>query len=139
MEKYAFLSKEWIEKVRELRQSHLNEFGPPPLDIVVKMNQIVTEIPFGEGEIKAYIDSSPGFIDIELGELPDADITLKIDYETAKAIFVNMDVQAAMSAFMAGKIRVTGDFTKLLALQGIITPDELNAGSISEKIKDLTS
>lgn len=138
MEKYPFLSQEWIEKVRELRQSHLKEYGSPAVDIVIKMNQIVTEIPFGTGELRTYIDSSPGFIDIEIGELPDAELTMKIDYETAKAILVNMDVQVAMGAFMAGKIRITGDFTKLLALQGMLSPNDLNPGDITSKIQDLT-
>lgn len=139
MEKFPFLSKEWIVKVRELRQSHLDEFGPTSFDVAVKINQIVTDMPFGDGELKAYIDSTPGFIDIELGELSDADVVMKIDYETAKAILVNMDVQQAMSAFMAGKIRVTGDFTKLMSLQGAISAGDLNPGGIADKIKDLTS
>ena len=125
--------------MRELRQSHLDEFGPTSFDVAVKINQIVTDMPFGDGELKAYIDSTPGFIDIELGELSDADVVMKIDYETAKAILVNMDVQQAMSAFMAGKIRVTGDFTKLMSLQGAISAGDLNPGGIADKIKDLTS
>ena len=139
MEKYQFLSPEWIEKVRDLRQQHVDEHGKPNMDVLIRMNQIVTDIPFEPGELQTFIDSSTGFIDIEVGQLPDADITMRIDYETAKAVFVNLDVQAAMAAFMAGKIRITGDFTKLLALQGVVSPDGLNPDDFASKIKDLTA
>ncbi len=139
MEKYPFLSPEWINKVRELRQAHVEEYGKPSMDVVIKMNQVVTDIPFGNEDLEVYIDSSGGFIDIELGQLEDAEISIRVDYETAKAVFVNLDIQAAMAAFMSGKIRITGDFSKLLALQGMVSPDGLNPDDIASKIKDLTA
>ncbi len=139
MEKYPFLSPEWIDKVRELRQAHVEEYGTPAMDVLIRMNQVVTDIPFGTGELEVYIDSSGGFIDIELGQLSDAEIAIRIDYETAKAVFVNLDVQAAMAAFMAGKIRITGDFSKLMALQGMASPDALGSDDITAKIQELTA
>ena len=50
--------------------------------------------------------------------LEGTDLKITLDYETAKALLIDGNSQAAMSAFMAGKIRVDGDMSKLLAMQG---------------------
>ncbi|MDA8102231.1 MAG: SCP2 sterol-binding domain-containing protein [Nitrospiraceae bacterium] len=139
MDKYQFLSREWIDKVRELRQAYVDEHGKPAADFEIRMNQVVTDIPFGDGELKTYIDTTNGFLDMELGELPDAEVTVRIDYETAKSIFVNLDVQAAMTAFMSGRIRITGDFTKLMSLQGAVSPEGLNPDEVAKRIQEITS
>ena len=47
---------------------------------------------------------------------------MTVDYVTARALLVEGNPQAAMSAFMAGKIRVDGDLAKLMAVQGA-SPD----------------
>jgi hypothetical protein len=139
LDKYPFLSTEWIDKVRELRKEYVDTNGIPATDTSIRMNQIVTEVPFGGGELATYIDTTSGFVDIEMGQLEDADITIRIDYNTAKAIFVEMDAQVAMSAFMQGKIKVTGDFTKLVALQGQFAPGESNPQVMIDLLKEITA
>ncbi|MDA8277312.1 MAG: SCP2 sterol-binding domain-containing protein [Actinomycetota bacterium] len=139
MDKYPFLSPEWIDKVRELRKEYVDTNGIPATDTSIRMNQIVTEVPFGGGELATYIDTTSGFVDIEMGQLEDADITIRIDYNTAKAIFVDMDAQVAMSAFMQGKIKVTGDFTKLVALQSQFAPGESNPQVMIDILKEITA
>jgi putative sterol carrier protein len=47
-----------------------------------------------------------------------ADLTMSTDMDTARAVFVSGDQQAGMQAFMAGKVRVQGDMTKLMMQQG---------------------
>jgi putative sterol carrier protein len=42
---------------------------------------------------------------------------MSTDIDTARAVFVSGDQQAGMQAFMAGKVRVQGDMTKLM-MQG---------------------
>jgi putative sterol carrier protein len=54
---------------------------------------------------------------MDLGHLDDAELTVTLDYDTAKAILVDGNPQAGMQAFMAGKIKVQGDMTKLMAMQ----------------------
>ena len=49
-----------------------------------------------------------------IGLLDDADVTLTTDYGTAKDVFVSGNQQAGMQAFMAGKVKVQGDMTKLM-------------------------
>lgn len=100
------------------------------------MNQIVTELPFGEGELHIYVDTSQGFLDMEIGELDDPDIIIALDYATAKALFVDMNPQAGIEAFMTGKIRVTGDMTKLMSLQGAMSQNGVDI--IGQQIKDMT-
>ena len=52
-----------------------------------------------------------------IGQLDDADVTLTTDYVTAKDVFVSGNPQAGMQAFMAGKVKVQGDMTKLMMAQ----------------------
>jgi putative sterol carrier protein len=60
-----------------------------------------------------------------------------VDYETAKAIIVDQNPQAGMQAFMAGKVKVQGDMTKLMAMQ-TAQPDPA-AVELGQKIKDMTA
>lgn len=136
MEKFEFLSPEWIEKVKEIRETHRDDEGSPA--ITIRMNQLVTNLPFGSNELRTFVDTSSGILEIELGEVENADVSVVIDYATAKAIFVDLDSQAAIQAFMAGRIKVTGDLTKLMALQGTMAPNETGA-KIAQMIKDVTA
>ena len=134
MAKYPFLSEEWMAEAKKIREEYKGKTAPAAHK--VKMNQIITEVPFGEGTINAYMDSSSGEMEMELGHLDDAEVTVTVDYATAKAIFVDQNPQAGMQAFMSGKIKVQGDMTKLMAM-GQAAPDPA-AAEIAGKIKDIT-
>ena len=129
-----FLSDEWMAEAKKIREEFAGK-GTPPAH-AVRMNQIITDVPFGDGTINAYMDTSGGDIDMELGHLENPDLTVTIDYETAKAIFVDGNPQAGMQAFMAGKIKVQGDMTKLMAMQSG-TPDP-TAQEVAARIKEIT-
>ena len=103
----------------------------------VKINQVVTDVPFGEGTVKSYLDTSSGEVVMALGQLDDADATVTTDYVTAKAIFVDQDPAAGMQAFLGGKITVQGDMMKLMAMQTAMPTDEASQ-QISEEIKAIT-
>lgn len=135
MAKYPFLSEEWMEEAHKIREEFHGQVSAPAH--VVRMNQIITDVPFGDGgPIKAYMDTSEGELELDLGELENPDLTVTVDYETAKAIFVEQNPQAGMQAFMAGKIKVTGDMTKLMAMQSQ-APDPV-AQQVAERIKEIT-
>ena len=104
---------------------------------VVRMNLVVNEVPFGEGQISAHLDTTEGMIDIETEHLEDPDLTVHVDYATAKAILVEGNSQAGMQAFMAGKVRVEGDMTKLMALQTGGGPDE-RAAEMAMRLRAIT-
>ena len=131
---YKFLSDEWMTEAKKVREEFAGK-GTPAAH-AVRMNQIITDVPFGDGTINAYMDTSGGDIDMEIGHLENPDLTVTIDYETAKAIFVDGNPQAGMQAFMAGKIKVQGDMTKLMAMQSG-APDP-TAQEVAARIKEIT-
>jgi putative sterol carrier protein len=114
--KYPFLSDEWIEQSRKIRDEYQGKV--PEISVTVRMNQIVNEVPFGEGIIRSHIDTSSGRVELELDHLDNPDLTVTLAYSTAKALLVDGDAAAAMNAFLSGRIKVDGDITKMLALQG---------------------
>jgi len=131
---YAFLSDEWLEAAKAIREEYAGKGAPAAH--VVRMNQIITEVPFGDGTIEAHMDTSSGELDMDIGHLENPDLTVTLDYATAKAILVEGNPQAGMQAFMAGKIKVQGDMTKLMAMQQG-TPDPVQA-EVAAKIQEIT-
>jgi putative sterol carrier protein len=132
--KYHFLSDEWMTEADKIREEYKGK--TPPAAHAVKMNQIITDVPFGEGTIEAHMDTSSGELEMDMGHIDAPDVTVTLDYETAKAIFVEGNPQAGMQAFMAGKIKVQGDMTKLMAMQsGAPSPEQ---AELATKIKDIT-
>ena len=119
-----FLSDAWIENARDLRAEYEERIPKPP--IAVKMNVIVTDIDHRDDDLHGHINSADGDVIIEKGHLDDPELTVTVDYPTAKAAFVTRDPQAVMQAFFAGKILVEGDVSRLLALQAEPpTPDTI--------------
>ncbi|MCP3993229.1 MAG: SCP2 sterol-binding domain-containing protein [Actinomycetia bacterium] len=121
MAAHPFLSDAWIEAARALRARYRDQMPPPP--IPVRLNVVITEIPHRDEELEGHVDSTAGQTIIEHGHLAKPDLTITIDYATAKAAFVTRDQQAVMVAFFSGRIFVDGDASKLLALQAT-QPDE---------------
>ena len=134
MAKHPFLSQEWMDEARKVREEYKGK--TPPIAHQVRMNQVITEVPFGEGTLQSHLDTSSGELVMEEGHLDEVDLTVTLDYETAKAIFVEGNPQAGMQAFMAGKIKVQGDMTKLMAMQQ--TAPDPTAAEIQQRIKDIT-
>jgi putative sterol carrier protein len=132
--KYPFLSEEWLTEVRKLGEEHQGGGG---VAHVVKMNQIITDVPFGDGTINAHMDTSSGEMEMETGHIDGADVKVTLDYDTAKAIFVDGNPQAGMQAFMAGKVKVQGDMTKLMAMQA--APPDPKAQEFAQKVKEMTA
>ena len=115
MPTYPFLSDEWIEAAKAIREEYEGKGAAVPH--VMKMNLVITEVPFGDGNIDAHMDTTSGELQLDTGHLEGEDLTVTVDYATAKAIFVDGNPQAGMQAFMAGKIKVQGDMTKMMAMQ----------------------
>lgn len=129
-----FLSDEWIDDARKLREEYRGRaqlYAEP-----VRMNHVITDVPFGEGVIQSHLDTTDGALEIDLGHLEHPDVTLTLDYASARAIFVNQDREAAMQAFMGGKIKVQGDMAKLLAM--LQEPVDPMAVEVAARIKAIT-
>ncbi len=140
MPTYPFLSDEWIAEARKIR----SEMADPdretaPESASVRMNQVITDVPFGEGRLDAHLDTSSGTLEMETGHLEDPDVTVTLDYATAKAIFVDGTLDAGMKAFMEGRVRVQGDMQKLIsAMQQLAPPDAGAVDQAQAKIREIT-
>lgn len=134
MAKHAFLSEEWVAAAKEVREQFAGKTAPPAHK--VKMNLHITDVPFGTGEVDAHMDTSGDEMAMDLGHISGEDLTVTVDYATAKAIFIEGNPQAGMQAFMAGKIKVQGDMTKLMAMQsGAVDPA---AAEVAAAIAEIT-
>jgi hypothetical protein len=133
---HPFLSPEWIDEARKIREEFRGRAIPiPPM----RMNQIITDVPFGPGSLDAHLDTTAGEMEMELGHLDDAEVKISLPYGVAKALFVDANAEAAMNAFMSGHIKVEGDMTKLLALQGTGASSDPLAQEIAQRLKSITS
>jgi len=140
MSRYPFLSEEWISAARAIYDAHRGE--TPALPVVLRANLNITEVPFGTDPLEAHLDTSSGELQLDLGHLDDADVTLTMGYETAKAQIVSQDNAAVMQAFMQGKIKIEGDMGKVLQLatgaQGGGPDTQALARSIAEELQQIT-
>ncbi len=131
---YPFLSDEWMVAAREVYDRHALEAHEFPHK--VRINLVATDVPFGEGKVKAFIDTSAGMLRMDLGELDKPDVTVTTDYQLARAAFVLQDQTAVMQAFMAGRVKIQGDMTKLMVMQ--VTPPDDTARTVAAEIKAIT-
>ncbi len=132
---YPFLSDGWITAARALRAEYEGRIPEPPA--AVRLNTIVTDSPHHDGPLDGHIDTTRGEIIIDEGHIDSPDLTVTVDYATAKAAFVTRDPQAVMASFLSGKILVEGDVMKLMVLQST-QPDAL-AVEMFERLDALTA
>ena len=133
---YPFLSEEWMNEARSIRNKYADQV--PDVAASIRINQVTTDVPFGDGTVHSYIDTSSGTLMMELGDLDEPDATITIDYDTAKAMFVDQDQAVAMQAFMSGKIVVQGDMMTMMALQTAKPTTEVSE-KIAEEVRAITN
>jgi hypothetical protein len=142
---YQFLSPEWIDAVRAVRDEFEAKAGVTIPAIAVKANVVVTDAPFAEPEVHGSLDTSSGQLRIEPGHVAKPDFTATLDYDTARALLVGDDPNAVMQAFFGGKIRLAGDSSKLLVMQASVqppapgSPEAALAGEIAQRIRAITA
>ena len=133
---HEFLSDDWMSAVHAIRDKYADE--APPVPYKIRMNQVISGAPFDDGtDIHIYMDTSDGTMKLEKGELESPEVTISTDWDTARKIFVDQDQAAGMQAFMAGKIKVQGDMTKLMMMNAV-QPDEV-AKKVAAEIKEITA
>ncbi|MGH9009828.1 MAG: SCP-2 sterol transfer family protein [Acidimicrobiia bacterium] len=132
MTKHLFLSDPWFDEVRRL---HDAAGGAAPEGAEVRMNLMIQSSPF-DGDLAMHLAVAGGRADWGKGHLDDAEVTLTLAYDTAKVIFVEGDPQAAIEAFMAGRIIVQGDITKLMVMQS--TGPGSAASDLTNALQEIT-
>ena len=133
---HPFLSEAWINAARDIRHKYADSV--PTIEALVRINVITTKVPFGEGNINAYINTSEGSLDMDLGQLESPDLTITTDYDTARQLFVDQDPTASMQAFMGGRIKVEGDITRLMMLQTTMPQTDITF-EVAAAIKAITA
>ena len=124
---YTFLSDQWLEEAAKLRDE-VGAGTDAPSDL--QINVVVTGGPEGDREVHMANGSfGTGLID-------GAPTKLTVPFDVAKQVFVEGNQQAAMQAFMGGQIKVEGDMTKLMAMQGGAPSPEQQ--KLQEKLKEMT-
>jgi putative sterol carrier protein len=110
-----FLSQEWANDVTTALNNHQgfkNAIGAADLGV-----QFHTE-GGPDGDVDYYLKSSGGTSNMAVGTLDDADVTVKQSYETATQIATgDLNTQ---TAFMTGKLKVSGNLAKLMMHQNAI-------------------
>ena len=110
-DKYQFLSDDWFAAVDTLIQQHAG-------DAAAGQNLVMNlEVANGDDKVLFHMGAKDGATLFGKDHLDGADLTMSTDIDTARAVFVSGDQQAGMQAFMAGKVRVQGDMTKLMMAQ----------------------
>jgi len=132
MARYPFLSDDWMTAARGVYEAHRGE--APAMPVEVKANLNIVETPLGVDALRAHLDTSEGEIEIDLGHLERADVTLTMGYETAKALIVTQDQQAVMQAFMGGRIKIEGDMAKLMLLANAGMSGGPETAAVAQKI-----
>jgi putative sterol carrier protein len=110
-----FLSEEWAQEASDALNSHdgfKNAIGAA--DLGIQFN--TTDTP--DGEVDYYLSTSGGVATLAIGSLEGADVTVKQNYETAAAIAKGeLNTQ---TAFMTGKLKVSGNLAKLMMHQSAV-------------------
>ena len=111
-DKYVFLSDEWFDAAGKLVAEH-SAGGPPAPNLVMNL-----EVADADGKTTQFhMGSRDGATLFGKGHTDGADLTLATDIDTAREVFVANNPAAGMQAFMAGKVRIQGDMSKLMMAQ----------------------
>ena len=128
---YPFLSDDWFTAAKAIRDE-AGDIGPPGGNEIT-LNVTVVEGPMGDTEMHL----ANGVFD--RGHVDDAPTKATVPYEVARALFVDGNPQAAMQAFMNGQLRIEGDISKIMAVQGAAmspSPEQLH---MQERLRGITA
>jgi putative sterol carrier protein len=113
---YMFLSEEWATAVTAALNAHPGfKSAISNADLGLQFN--VTDAP--DGAISYYMKAAGGTAELSLGTVEGADVTVGQSYETATAI--SKGELNTQTAFMTGKLKVSGNLAKLMMHQGAIS------------------
>ena len=123
-----WLSQEWLDEGKKLAEGQPERPGAS-----ARMQYVVTGGP--DGDIKYYWVLENGkLLESQVGEMPDPEVTLTQSYEDAKKI--QQGELDANAAFMQGRVKVTGNMAKLMALLPLTNAPEYK--QLQEQIMAIT-
>jgi alkyl sulfatase BDS1-like metallo-beta-lactamase superfamily hydrolase len=123
-----WLSQEWLDESKKLAEGQPERPGAS-----ARMQYVVTGGP--DGDIKYYWVLENGKLqESQLGEMSDPEVTLTQSYDDAKKI--QQGELDANAAFMQGRVKVTGNMAKLMALLPLTNAPEYK--ELQEQIGAIT-
>ena len=126
---FQFLSQEYLDEYVRRSQEQPQRPGTS-----VRVQYVATEGP--DGDIFYYWIVEDGHIlEAKLGELSEPDFTLAMSY--ADLVAVEKRELDAQTAFMGGKMKVTGNMGKLISMLPLTNADEWKA--LQEEMRALTT
>jgi hypothetical protein len=123
-----YLSQEWLDEGRKLAEGQPERPGAS-----ARMQYVVSGGP--DGDVKYYWVLEDGkLVDSQLGEIPDAEITMKLTYDDSVKIQKGeLDPNAA---FMQGRLKADGNMGKLMQLMPLTNSPEYK--QLQEEIRSVT-
>jgi putative sterol carrier protein len=111
-----YLSQEWLDLYQQLAQDFPERAGAN-----ATMQYVITGTPDGDVSYVQKIENGK-MLESRLGDSEEADFTLSLGYEDSKKI--QKGELDANAAFMQGKLKVTGNLGKLMALMPLTQSPE---------------
>jgi alkyl sulfatase BDS1-like metallo-beta-lactamase superfamily hydrolase len=108
-----YLSDEWFDEVNRAAADH-DQLLTDAAGVDLTIQQVVTGGP--EGDVRYTVRVRDGKVAMARGDDPTADVTFTEDWDTARQVAAG-EVNAP-TAFMTGRIRVSGNVAALLDAQG---------------------
>lgn len=136
---YTFLTDEWIRAAEAIHAEYADRIEAP--DEEIRINITVIDAPFSNDALVGHVDSASGNTIPQWGPIDDPQATITVPYEVARSMFVSLDFEQVVMAFMGGQIEVEGDITRLLFLQDLDpTPEQAAVGEeIATRLQAITA
>ena len=128
---YPFLSDDWFTAAKAIRDES-GDIGPPGGNEIT-LNVTVVEGPMGDTEMHL----ADGQFD--RGHVENAPTKATVPYDVARQLFVDGNPQAAMQAFMNGQLRIEGDISKIMAVQGAAMSPSPEQRQLQERLREITA
>jgi hypothetical protein len=128
---YPFLSDDWFTAAKAIREE-AGEIGPPGGNDIT-LNVTVVEGPMGDLEMHL----ANGQFD--QGHVDGAPTKATVPFDVARQLFVDGNPQAAMQAFMNGQLRIEGDISKIMAVQGAAMSPSPEQRQLQDRLRDITA
>jgi putative sterol carrier protein len=123
-----WLSQEWLDETKKMADGQPERPGAS-----ARMQYVITGGP--DGEVKYYWILENGKLnESQLGELSDAEVIMTQTYEDAQKI--QKGELDANAAFMQGRIKVSGNMAKLMALMPLTNAPEYK--ELQKQIQEIT-
>jgi predicted lipid carrier protein YhbT len=123
-----WLTQEWLDETKKMADGQPERPGAS-----ARMQYVITGGP--DGEVKYYWVLENGkLLESQMGDLADAEVTMAMTYEDAMKI--QKGELDANAAFMQGRIKVSGNMAKLMALMPLTNAPEYK--DLQKQIQDVT-